>query len=52
VAVTTNRGRSDTTVDPATHITDVPNVEIVFNDGVGYETRKLLGPVNGYYGEY
>jgi imidazolonepropionase-like amidohydrolase len=38
--------------DPATHITDIENVEIVFKDGVGYDTRKLLDSVKGHYGEY
>ncbi len=52
MAVTTNRGRSDTTVDPATYITDIANGEIVFKDGVGYETKKRLEPVSGHYGEY
>jgi hypothetical protein len=34
--------------DPATHIADIENVEIVFKDGVGYETRKLLDSVKGH----
>jgi imidazolonepropionase-like amidohydrolase len=38
--------------DPATHIADIENVEIVFKDGVGYDTRKLLDSVKGHYGEY
>ena len=38
--------------DPATHITDIENVEIVFKDGVGYDTKKLLDSVKGHYGEY
>lgn len=38
--------------DPATRITDIENVEIVFKDGVGYDTRKLLDSVKGRYGEY
>jgi imidazolonepropionase-like amidohydrolase len=38
--------------DPATRITDIENVEIVFKDGVGYDTRKLLDSVKGHYGEY
>jgi imidazolonepropionase-like amidohydrolase len=38
--------------DPATRIADVENVEIVFKDGVGYDTKKLLDSVNGRYGEY
>lgn len=38
--------------DPATRIADVENVEIVFQDGVGYDTNKLLASVKGRYGEY
>src|ERR1700756_5672765 len=38
--------------DPATHISDVENVEIVFKDGVGYDSAKLLESVKGRYGEY
>lgn len=38
--------------DPATHITDIENVETVFKDGVGYDTKKLLDSVKGHYGEY
>jgi imidazolonepropionase-like amidohydrolase len=38
--------------DPAARIADIENVEIVFKDGVGYDTRKLLDSVKGRYGEY
>jgi imidazolonepropionase-like amidohydrolase len=38
--------------DPATQISDIENVEIVFKDGVGYDTKKLLESVKGRYGEY
>ncbi len=38
--------------DPAAHITDIENVEIVFKDGYGYDTAKLLESVKGHYGEY
>jgi imidazolonepropionase-like amidohydrolase len=38
--------------DPASRITDIENVEIVFKDGVGYDTKKLLDSVKGRYGEY
>jgi imidazolonepropionase-like amidohydrolase len=37
---------------PATHIEDVEKVEIVFKDGVGYDSEKLLQSVRGRYGEY
>ena len=38
--------------DPATRIADIENVEIVFKDGAGYDTKKLLDSVRGRYGEY
>jgi imidazolonepropionase-like amidohydrolase len=38
--------------DPAARIADIENVEIVFKDGVGYDTNKLLAAVKGRYGEY
>jgi imidazolonepropionase-like amidohydrolase len=38
--------------DPSTKISDVENVEIVFKDGVGYDSQKLLDSVKGRYGEY
>jgi hypothetical protein len=38
--------------DPAARIADVENVEIVFKDGVGYDSAKLLDSVKGTYGEY
>jgi hypothetical protein len=38
--------------DPAARIADIENVEIVFKDGVGYDTKKLLDSVRGRYGEY
>jgi imidazolonepropionase-like amidohydrolase len=38
--------------DPATRISDIENVEIVFKDGVGYDPRKLLDSARGHYGEY
>ncbi|MCU1272328.1 MAG: amidohydrolase [Acidobacteriaceae bacterium] len=38
--------------DPTTHIEDVEKVEIVFKDGLGYDSQKLLDSVKGRYGEY
>lgn len=38
--------------DPATHISDIENVETVFKDGVGYDSKKLLHSVKGRYGEF
>jgi hypothetical protein len=38
--------------DPATRIADIENVEVVFKDGVGDDSRKLLDSVRGRYGEY
>jgi hypothetical protein len=38
--------------DPASHISDIENVEIVFKDGAGYDSRKLLDAASGHYGEF
>ena len=38
--------------DPAARIADIENVAIVFKDGVGYDSGKLLDSVKGRYGEY
>jgi peroxiredoxin/imidazolonepropionase-like amidohydrolase len=38
--------------DPAARIADIEKVEIVFKDGLGYDTKKLLDSVKGHYGEY
>jgi imidazolonepropionase-like amidohydrolase len=38
--------------DPAAHIADIENVEIVFKDGAGYDTQKLLDSAKGHYGEF
>jgi hypothetical protein len=38
--------------DPSRTIQDVENVEIVFKDGVGYDSAALLASVRGRYGEY
>lgn len=38
--------------DPSKQISDVENVEIVFKDGVGYDSAKLLQSVRGRYGQY
>jgi imidazolonepropionase-like amidohydrolase len=38
--------------DPAARIRDIENVEIVFKDGVGYDTAKLRATAKGRYGEY
>jgi imidazolonepropionase-like amidohydrolase len=38
--------------DPSKQISDVENVEIVFKDGVGYDSKKLLDSVRGRYGAY
>ena len=38
--------------DPSTRIHDIENVEIVFKDGIGYDSQKLLDSVKGRYGEY
>ncbi|HEX4824148.1 MAG TPA: amidohydrolase family protein [Candidatus Polarisedimenticolaceae bacterium] len=38
--------------DPSTKIGDINNVEIVFKDGIGFDTAKLLESVKGRYGQY
>ncbi len=38
--------------DPSKKISDVENVELVFKDGVGYDSKKLLDSVRGRYGQY
>lgn len=38
--------------DPAAHIADIEQVELVFKDGVGYDPVKLLASVKGRYGDY
>ncbi len=38
--------------DPSKQISDIENVEIVFKDGVGYDSAKLLNSVRGRYGQY
>jgi len=36
--------------NPATTISDIENVEIVFKDGVGYDSEKLIQSVQGLVG--
>lgn len=36
--------------DPSTNIRDIENVEIVFKDGVGYDSRMLIDSVKGQVG--
>ena len=38
--------------DPATTISDIENVEIVFKDGVGYDSKNLIDSANGRFGQY
>ena len=38
--------------DPSKQISDIENVKIVFKDGVGYDSQKLLDSVRGRYGQY
>jgi hypothetical protein len=38
--------------DRASRISDLENVEIVFKDGVGYNSQKLIDSVKGRYGQY
>jgi imidazolonepropionase-like amidohydrolase len=52
IAVGKNADLAVTKGDLATRITDIENVEVVFKDGVGYDTKKLLDSAKGHYGEY
>jgi imidazolonepropionase-like amidohydrolase len=36
--------------DPSTKISDIENVEIIFKDGVGYDSAKLIDSVRGLVG--
>ena len=36
--------------DPSTNIQDIENVELVFKDGVGYDSKKLFDSVKGQVG--
>ena len=38
--------------NPAANINDVENVIVVFKDGVGYDSAKLLQSVRGRFGQY
>lgn len=38
--------------NPSKQISDIENVEIVFKDGIGYDSQKLLNSVRGRYGQY
>jgi imidazolonepropionase-like amidohydrolase len=38
--------------NPAADINDVEKVDIVFKDGIGFDSAKLLDSVKGRYGEY
>jgi imidazolonepropionase-like amidohydrolase len=38
--------------NPAANISDIENVEIVFKDGVGYDSAKLFDSIKGRYGQY
>ena len=38
--------------NPAAQISDIENVEIVFKDGVGYDSQRLIDSVQGRYGQY
>lgn len=36
--------------DPAAHIDDIENVEVVFKDGLGYDPQRLIAAVRGQVG--
>jgi len=38
--------------DPSANIKDIENVEVVFKDGVGYDSKKLIDSVKGQVGNW
>ena len=38
--------------DPSARIADIENTEIIFKDGVGFDSQKLLDSAKGRYGQY
>ena len=36
--------------DPSKNISDIENVEVVFKDGIGYDSAKLIKDANGFVG--
>jgi hypothetical protein len=36
--------------DPSTKISEIENVEIVFKDGIGYDSAKLINSIHGQVG--
>jgi hypothetical protein len=38
--------------DPSEQISDIQNTIVVFKDGVGYDSEKLLRSVASKYGQY
>lgn len=43
-------GNSRSMKIPSTNIKDIENVEIVFKDGIGYDTKELIASINGLVG--
>jgi imidazolonepropionase-like amidohydrolase len=52
IAVGKNADLVVTRGDPASNIADIEKVEIVFKDGIGYDSQKLIDSVKERYGEY
>jgi imidazolonepropionase-like amidohydrolase len=38
--------------DPSAHINDIEDVELVFRDGLGFNSARLLESVKGRFGLY
>jgi imidazolonepropionase-like amidohydrolase len=38
--------------DPSHDISEIENTEIVFKDGIGYDSEKLFRSIAGRYGQY
>jgi hypothetical protein len=52
IAVGKNADLVVVTGDPSKNINDIENTELVFKDGVAFDSQKLLDSVKGRYGQY
>ena len=52
IAVGKNADLVVVTGDPSKNINDIENTELIFKDGVAFDSQKLLDSVRGRYGQY
>ena len=52
IAVGKNADLVVVTGDPSKNINDIENTELIFKDGVAFDSQKLLDSVKGRYGQY